>query len=310
MPRWLAMLVVLMMPTTAWSQTCSFTISDMNFGVVDTLSGAATNSTSTFTATCSGTQRVLICPSIGLGGGGGTSTTRVMTGGLTQLNYQLYFDAARTLVWGSHVSSPPPAPPAFSLTPTGLSPASGSTTIYGQVAGGQGAARVLLYSSDFSGSRTDIHYFYSTGNDCTTGEGPSLTAPFQVRASVAANCLLTILDIDFGPQQVISGNIDATGQVSVKCTPSTLYTVSLGNGMTGSGPAARRMVKDGVGITYGLYKNAARNQVWGDATTFGSTVSGSGNGTAQPLTVYGRVPQQATPSPGVYNDTVIVTVTY
>nr|WP_281033880.1 spore coat protein U domain-containing protein [Mesorhizobium sp. M4B.F.Ca.ET.049.02.1.2] len=36
----------------------------------------------------------------------------------------------------------------------------------------------------------------------------------------------------------------------------------------------------------------------------------TGVGTAQNLTVYGRVPPQTTPSPGVYTDTVIVTVTY
>ena len=310
MLRWLAMLAVLMMPAVAWSQSCTFTISDMNFGVVDTLSGAATNSTSTLNMTCQGAQRILICPSLSLGGAGGTAATRVMTGGISQLNYQLYSDPGRSVVWGSHVSSPPPAPPGFSLTPSNFSSVSGTATIFGSVAGGQGTARVLLYTSDFSGSRTDIHYFYSAGNDCTTGEGSSASAPFQVRATVAANCLLTILDIDFGAQQVISGNIDATGQVSVKCTPSTPYTVSLGNGTTGTGPAARRMVKAGVGITYGLYRNAARNQVWGDATTPGSTVAGSGSGVAQPLTVYGRVPPQATPSPGVYNDTVVVTVTY
>ena len=33
-------------------------------------------------------------------------------------------------------------------------------------------------------------------------------------------------------------------------------------------------------------------------------------GAAQPLTVYGRVPPQTTPSAGVYTDTVVVTITY
>ena len=63
-------------------------------------------------------------------------------------------------------------------------------------------------------------------------------------------------------------------------------------------------------MRYGLYKDAERSQPWGDATTPGSTVAGSGNGAAQVLTVYGRVPPQSTPSAGSYIDTVVVTLTY
>jgi len=61
---------------------------------------------------------------------------------------------------------------------------------------------------------------------------------------------------------------------------------------------------------YGLYKDIDRTQPWGDASTPGSTVSGTGSGANQTLTVYGRVPPQTTPSAGVYADTVVVTVTY
>ncbi len=64
------------------------------------------------------------------------------------------------------------------------------------------------------------------------------------------------------------------------------------------------------GITYGLYKDAARSQLWEDANTPGSTVAGTGTGSAQSATVYGRVSAQGTPSAGAYSDTVVVTVTY
>jgi spore coat protein U-like protein len=62
-------------------------------------------------------------------------------------------------------------------------------------------------------------------------------------------------------------------------------------------------------ITYGLYQNAARTIAWG-GTIGTNTVAGTGTGLAQLTTVYGRVPGQATPSPGTYTDTIIVTVTY
>ncbi|HEY2977511.1 MAG TPA: spore coat protein U domain-containing protein, partial [Burkholderiaceae bacterium] len=40
-------------------------------------------------------------------------------------------------------------------------------------------------------------------------------------------------------------------------------------------------------------------------------VTGTGNGSPQPHTVYGRVPAQATtPAPGTYTTTITVTVTY
>ena len=47
------------------------------------------------------------------------------------------------------------------------------------------------------------------------------------------------------------------------------------------------------------------------AFPFGTnTLAGTGTGLAQSATVYGRIPPQATPSPGTYNDTIVVTLTY
>ncbi|OYR19401.1 spore Coat Protein U domain protein [Brucella thiophenivorans] len=65
----------------------------------------------------------------------------------------------------------------------------------------------------------------------------------------------------------------------------------------------------GATITYSLYRNAARDTVWGD-TTGTNTLAGTGTGAAQQLTVYGRVPPQNTPAPGTYTDTVTATITY
>jgi spore coat protein U-like protein len=39
-------------------------------------------------------------------------------------------------------------------------------------------------------------------------------------------------------------------------------------------------------------------------------VSGTGIGSSQNYTVYGRVQAQTTPAPGTYTDTITVTVTY
>jgi spore coat protein U-like protein len=84
----------------------------------------------------------------------------------------------------------------------------------------------------------------------------------------------------------------------------------LSGGTTNAAPTARKMSKGAETVTYGLYKDTNRSQPWGDATTPGSTVAGTGTGAAQVLTVYGRVPPQTTPTPGTYTDTVVVTLTY
>jgi spore coat protein U-like protein len=69
------------------------------------------------------------------------------------------------------------------------------------------------------------------------------------------------------------------------------------------------MSNGGAQITYGLYQNAARSQPWGNNTGT-NTVAGSGTGSGQALTVYGRVPAQTTPAPGTYSDSIIATLTY
>ena len=48
---------------------------------------------------------------------------------------------------------------------------------------------------------------------------------------------------------------------------------------------------------------------WGN-TVGTDTVSGTGNGNAQTLNVYGQIGSQTTPQPGAYADTVNVTVTF
>jgi len=69
------------------------------------------------------------------------------------------------------------------------------------------------------------------------------------------------------------------------------------------------MTKGSETVTYGLYLNAGRTQPWG-STIGTNTASGTGSGFAQPFTAYGRVLPQATPSPGTYTDTIVITVAY
>ena len=70
----------------------------------------------------------------------------------------------------------------------------------------------------------------------------------------------------------------------------------------------RKMTFSGRQITYGLFRDVARLQPWG-TTIGGNTVSGTGSGGTQSVTVYGRIPPQPTPPPGLYQDNITVTIT-
>lgn len=74
-------------------------------------------------------------------------------------------------------------------------------------------------------------------------------------------------------------------------------------------PAQRKMSKGSKLVTYGIYRDSGRSQPWG-STQGTNTASGTGSGTGQNFTAYGRVPVQTSPSPGNYADTVVTTITY
>jgi spore coat protein U-like protein len=320
MLRSITVLLVLLLPSLCLAQSCSFSANNMNFGAVDILSGTPVNSTSTIGVNCSGGlldlgKRLLICPDIGAGSGGASSAAaRQMLNGTSSLNYQLYSDTGRSVVWGSSTWSYPSRAPVYAFTMAllngSLIGATGNMTVYGAALGTPSTAAPGSYTSSFTSTSTSFYYSYSSATTCTAPSGTIGTASFSVNASVAANCLVSVQNVDFGTQGVLSTNVDATGSVTATCTSGTTYTISLNGGTTNAAPTARKMTKGAETVTYGLYKDTNRSQPWGDANTPGSTVAGTGTGSAQLLTVYGRVPPQTTPSPGVYTDTVVVTLTY
>ncbi|MGY4289606.1 spore coat protein U-like protein [Bradyrhizobium sp. LM2.7] len=313
---WFLVVTLFLAPTCVYAQSCSFSVSSVNFGAVDTLSGSNNDTTATVNISCSGlaTRTILLCPNLGYGTGGTTESNRQMLNGASALTYQLYATNWGGTIWGSNLFPDTPTPPALSLTLNALGTGSLSATIFARTFGGQSTAPAGSYVSTYSGTQAQLRYQNCplTGScpACSAGLMESTNATFSVNASVASNCLVVAQNINFGSTGVLTANIDATGQVAVTCTPNTSYTVSLNGGTTNSPPASRKMLKSAETVTYGLYKDAARSQVWGDASTPGSTVPGTGTGLAQNLPVYGRVPSQATPSPGLYSDTVVVTVTY
>lgn len=139
------------------------------------------------------------------------------------------------------------------------------------------------------------------------------TATFNVTANVPSSCTITATDLAFGSVPANPGaNVDAQTTLSVTCTLSTTYTIALDKGLATGGTVAMRQMQNGTNLlNYTLYTTTARTTVWGDGTLSTQTVSGTGNGNAQSVTVYGRVPSgQTNLAAGNFSDTITATVTY
>jgi len=135
---------------------------------------------------------------------------------------------------------------------------------------------------------------------------------FAVTAEVIDACDITANDLNFGNYSTISGsNVDATSTLDVTCTSGTSYAIALNVGTTSGGAFTARLMTDGSNtLDYNLYTSTARTNVWGDGTGATLTVSGTGNGSLQSLTVYGRVPASQNVPVGSYADTVTATISF
>jgi spore coat protein U-like protein len=134
------------------------------------------------------------------------------------------------------------------------------------------------------------------------------TANFAVSVLVSATCSITTTPLNFASY---SGLVDqATSILTLTCTNTTPYTVGLsaGNG-TGATVTTRSMTAGAVALNYGMYRDAAYLNNWG-MTAGTDTVAGTGNGNAQTLTVYGRIPAGQFVTPGAYSDTIVAAITY
>ena len=147
--------------------------------------------------------------------------------------------------------------------------------------------------------------------------GPALaagtpTSSFQVQMTIQDECSVqSVGDLAFGSATVLTASRDAVTTLSMRCTASTPYNVGIGPG-TGAGAsvATRKMGRAASTdtITYTLYSDAAHTRIWGDTLSV-NTMSGTGTGAAQTMTIYGLFFFNYTATTVFYTDTVAVTST-
>lgn len=138
---------------------------------------------------------------------------------------------------------------------------------------------------------------------------------FQATATVVSACTVSGTLLNFGSSiDPIAATVplDASSTLTVQCTNTTPYAVSLNAGTNAGGASnfsSRAMKNGSYSLGYQLYLDASRSTVWGDGTG-SSTHAGTGTGSNQSITVYGRLPSLTGSVPGTYTDTVTVTISY
>lgn len=89
-------LAIILGVTALPALACSVSATDLAFGTIDPLISGATDSASEITVTCPSSTSY----SITLSAGNGTYAERELHSGTHALPYNIYTDAARTIVWG------------------------------------------------------------------------------------------------------------------------------------------------------------------------------------------------------------------
>jgi spore coat protein U-like protein len=125
-------------------------------------------------------------------------------------------------------------------------------------------------------------------------------------------CQVTVSPLNFGDYHPFSGAPrDATGKITVTCDAGLPFTVKLDQGVTPErsfnprelGAAGRRDT-----LQFNLYRDSARQEIWGDGTGNTFVVTGTGTGNPITLTVFGRIqPRQNVPVEH-YSDQIYVIV--
>lgn len=303
----LALLCTLLWPAPARAQSCTVSANPMNFGSIYTASNQTNTMTATWSVACTGTAftSILVCPRLGIGSYGAAATgPRKMGFGTNLLNFDVFTTSAGTQRYSNDIFDST-TPPTYFVTGSN---GQGTTTLtlYGRIPANQQSAALGAYSTALSAT---IGYGYSNSYGSCTAAGATATSTMTVSANNQVTCTITTAPVAFGSVALLDANVDAVGTVQVTCSATAAYAVGMNGGANGGTSATTRMMAGGAErITYALYRDAARTQGW--YSDSGSSLSGTGTGSAQSLSVYGRVPVQHTPTPGLYSDSVIVTLTY
>jgi spore coat protein U-like protein len=150
------MLGIAWLPQSAWSSclltlcTCSVSATPVGFGVYDPFGSSPSDSSGTITVSCTGlVLSVAVSYDILLNKGLYASSflPRQMASGANRLNYNLYTDSARTIVWGDGTGGTSFVSDGYLL---GLFTVNRDYTVYGRIP----ASQTGVHTGDYSDTIT------------------------------------------------------------------------------------------------------------------------------------------------------------
>jgi len=147
----------------------------------------------------------------------------------------------------------------------------------------------------------------------TSLHAASSSAPLDVSAEVASNCIIAVNNLAFGKYDPLAQNatqqLDAAAEVTMLCTRSSRAAVKIDSGRNAIG-SSRTLAGGSQHVSYQLFRDAGRTQEWGGGGTDGLQFVSEGIHKPQQLTVYGRIPPGQEVASGVYTDVVTATVDF
>lgn len=135
--KWLAAAGVLALPLSAHAllATCTVAATGITFPAYASPGSANSDSTGDIAVTCTATLVVGTGSyTIAVSAGGGTFVTRKLTSGANSLDYNIYTDSARSLVWGDGTGATHTESDSYLIL---LTPTTRHYTPYGSVPGSQ-----------------------------------------------------------------------------------------------------------------------------------------------------------------------------
>lgn len=276
---------------------CFFQVDPTNivFGTYSVFGAGSLTGTSPYTFRCSpNTEAVLTFTT---GANSSNYSARYMANGGRLLQYNLYDDAANSVILGDGTGG---------TMKIDLAAEPRAKTVAG-----------TIHASTALGLDVPPGIYTDTVTALLTWDGGanSSSVTFTVTADVQPECQVTATPVAFGNYDPIGTHsaspLDAEGGVTVFCTETTVGEIALSDGLNFAAGTRRMAGSAGGFLDYDLYRNAARNLIWRASP---NTVSAASTSKLVPIgggmIVYGRVPAGQDPLVGAYNDTVQATVNY
>jgi len=274
---------------------CNVSQSSLAFGTAQT-----TTATVNYTCTNYGTnsRNVTLCLGVGISSYPGTQSQPKLQQNASALDYNVYRDAAATQIW----STTSPITKAVTF-PAGRT-TTGSFTYYGKLRPGQ-----TVPLGPYQGQLFNNRLGYMSGGSCQLNVSDLAGVEFttQASATLAESCDLgTIGRIDFGTQPGLPVRVDATGGVQLACPVGLAWTLSFDGGRNASLGVRRMRSALGGYVPYRIYRDSNRVST----IAIDGTISGTGNGTSRTVPIYGRVEAASPPRVGLYQDFIVVTLSF